>query len=69
MSPVMWNLNVNLSMKQKQTHRHRETMWLARGREGGGEMDWEFRRCKPLYIEWINNKVLLYNTGTIINIL
>ena len=29
-----------------------------------GEMDWEFgvSRCKLLYIEWINNKVLLYST-------
>ena len=28
-------------------------------------MDWEFgvSRCKLLYIEWINKKVLLYSTG------
>ena len=41
-------------------------MWLPRGRGGGeGGMDWEFgiNRCKLLYIEWINNKVLLYSTG------
>ena len=27
-------------------------------------MDWEFgsSRCKLLYIQWINNKVLLYST-------
>ena len=34
-------------------------------REGdGGRMDREFRmsRCKMLYIEWTNNKVLLYST-------
>ena len=31
-------------------------------------MDWEFRvnRCKLLYIEWINSKVLLYSTGNYI---
>ena len=31
-------------------------------------MNWEFRisRCKPLYIEWINSKVLLYSTGNCI---
>ena len=31
-------------------------------------MDWEFgiSRCKPLYREWINNKVLLYSTGNCI---
>ena len=30
----------------------------------GGEMEWEagISRCKLLYIEWINNKVLLYST-------
>ena len=33
--------------------------------KGEGGMDWEFRisRCKLLYREWINNKVLLYSTG------
>ena len=37
----------------------------------GGEMDWEFgiSRCKLLYIEWINNKVLLYSTGNYIQYL
>ena len=31
-------------------------------------MDWEFeiRRCKLLHLEWINNKVLLYSTGSYI---
>ena len=31
-------------------------------------MDWEFgiRRCNLLYTEWINNKILLYNTGNYI---
>ena len=31
-------------------------------------MDWEFgsSRWKLLYIEWINNKVLLYSTGNYI---
>ena len=31
-------------------------------------MDWELeiRRCKLLYIGWINNKVLLYNIGNYI---
>ena len=31
-------------------------------------MDWEFgiSRCKLLYTEWINNKVLLYSTGNYI---
>ena len=31
----------------------------------GGKKNWEFgiSRCKLLYIEWINDKVLLYSTG------
>ena len=37
---------------------------VAKGEGGGGGMDWEFgvSRCKLLYREWINNKVLLYST-------
>ena len=32
-------------------------------------MEWEFgvSRCKLLYTEWINNKVLLYSTGNYIH--
>ena len=31
-------------------------------------MEWEFgiNRCKLLYVGWINNKVLLYNTASYI---
>ena len=31
-------------------------------------MDWEFRisRCKLSYIEWVNNRVLLYSMGNYI---
>ena len=38
---------------------------VAKGDGVRGRMDWEFgiSRCKPLYIEWINSKVLLYSTG------
>ena len=56
---------INIPMRQKQTHRHREQTVVAKGERGGGGMDWEFRisRCKLLYREWINNKVLLYSTG------
>ena len=46
----------------------RTDLWLPRGRGVEGGMDWEFgvSRCKLLYIEWINNKVLLYSTGNYI---
>ena len=38
---------------------------VAKGEEAGGGMEWEagVSRCRILYIEWINNKVLLYSTG------
>ena len=34
---------------------------VTKGEGVGGGMEWEFgiSRCKLLYIEWINNKVLL----------
>ena len=37
---------------------------VAKWEGGGGGMNWEFgvSRCKLLYIEWINNEVLLYST-------
>ena len=37
---------------------------VAKGEGVGGGMEWEagVSRCKLLYIEWINNKVLLYST-------
>ena len=41
---------------------------VAKGERGGRGMDWEFgvSRCKLVYIEWINNKVLRYSTGNYI---
>ena len=53
---------INLSMKQKQNPGHREQICGCQGGRAGGRMDWEFggSRCKLLYIEWINKKVLMY---------
>ena len=36
---------------------------VAKEGEGGGCLDWEFgiSGCKLLYIDWKNNKVLLYS--------
>ena len=52
---------MNLSTKQKQNHGPREQTSVCQ--EGGawGGMEWEVgvSRCKLLYMEWINNKVLL----------
>ena len=52
---------MNLSVKQKQTHRHRERTGDCQGgggwvREGRGV--WVNRR-KLVYVEWIENKILL----------
>ena len=37
---------------------------VAKGEGGGGGMKWEVEdsRCKLLYIEWINKKVLVHST-------
>ena len=61
---------MNIFTKQKQTHRHREQTCGCRGEWGAGE-NWEFgtSRCKLLYIEQINNKVLLYSRGMYIQYL
>ena len=56
---------MNVSTEQKQSHRCGEqTCGCQVGEEGSG-MDWKFGvgRCKLLYLEWISNEVLLYNTG------
>ena len=44
---------------------------VARGEGVEGGMEWEagVSRCKLLYIEWINNKVLLYSTENYIQYL
>ena len=46
-------------------------MVVAKGEGVGGGMEWEVgvSKCKLLYIEWINNKVLPYSTENIFNIL
>ena len=38
---------------------------VAKGQGVGRGLDWEatVSKCKLVYMEWINNKVLLYSTG------
>ena len=52
----------NLSIKN--THRHREQTSGYQGEGRCAWMEWEFgdSRCKLVYMERINNKVLLYST-------
>ena len=59
---------MDISNKQKQTQRYIEQ--ICGFQEGGWwrreGLEFEISRCKLLYIEWINNKVLLYSTGSYI---
>ena len=60
---------MNISTKQKQTQNIENRLVVANGEQGwGGGKEWEFgvSRCKLSYIEWINNKALLYSTGNYI---
>ena len=50
---------MNLSMKHKRTHGEQ----TCRGGVEGFYKECGISRCKLLYIEWINNKVMLYRTG------
>ena len=65
----MWNLkydtNEHIYEIETDSQTQKTDLWLPRGKWGWGSMGSEFgtSRCKLLYIEWINNKVLLYNTG------
>ena len=60
-------LEINLSMKQKLLGR-KEQICSCQGTGERGRMDWEsgISRCRLLYMEWINNKALLYSTGNYI---
>ena len=62
----MWNLKYDTNELIYET----ETCG-CQGRGVWEGTDWEFgiSRCKLLYIEWINNKVLLYSTGDYIQYL
>ena len=60
----MWNLKYGtkelIYETETESQAQRTDLWLPR--QGGGEgMEWEsgMSRCKLLYMEWINNKVLL----------
>ena len=58
----VWNLKYNTNVHN---HKIEIDLWLPSRRSGGRRKDWEFgiSRCKLLYTEWINNKVLLHSTG------
>ena len=62
---IVYYLKVNI----RNFNRHREQTCVCQGGgSGGGRLDWEFvvGRCKLVYREWKNSKVLLYSTGNYI---
>ena len=62
----LWNLkyDTNEPKTQKQTQRHREQTYGCHGGGAWGGIQGEagVSRCKLLYLEWINNRVLLCST-------
>ena len=61
----MWH---KLTYLQNRSRHTENGLVVAKGEGSGEGMDWEFEvsRCKLLYIEGINNKVLLSGTGNYI---
>ena len=57
-------MQMNLFTKQKQTHRIENKLMVTKG-ERGGVIDWEFgtNMYTLLYLKWVTNRDLLYNTG------
>ena len=51
---------MSLSITQKRLRDIENRLVVAKRRWGKRGMDWEFgvSRCKLVYIEWVNNKVL-----------
>ena len=54
---------------ERDSQAQRTDFQLLMGRGHGGGMNWEFgiSRCKLVYIEWINSKVILYIQYPVIN--
>ena len=70
----IWNLKYDTKERiyEKETGlQTKRTDVAAKGEKGQGKMAWIFgvSKCKPVYIEQINNKVLLYSTGNYIQFL
>ena len=61
----MQNLKYDTNEHIYKTKTDSQTYKTDQGGGGRGRMDWEWgiSRCNLSYIEWINNKVLLYRTG------
>ena len=57
-------VHMNLFTKQKQNHGHTEETGGTKGQGAERGMEWEagVSICQLLYIEWTNNRGLLYST-------
>ena len=67
----MWNLKYDTNEPIYETNRITDIvnrLVVAKGEGVGGGMEWEVEvsRLQLIYIEWINNKVLLHSTGNYI---
>ena len=51
--------------KDRNSQTERTDLWLPRAGRGGKNLDFGIRRCKLLCLRWINDKVLLYSTGSL----
>ena len=60
----MQNLKFDITEPTYETETDLEQTCACQGEVVGRGMGWEFgiSRCKLIYIEWINNEVLLYST-------
>ena len=62
--PYIWNLkydrNELISETETDSQIQRTDLWLSREERDGRRISWGFgvSRCKLVYREWINNKVL-----------
>ena len=59
---------MSLSRTQNNIRDIENRLVIAKAEGGGRGKTWKFgiSRCKLVYIEWINNKLLLYSTGNCI---
>ena len=59
---------MSLSRTQNNIRDIENRLVIANAEGGGRGKTWKFgiSRCKLVYIEWINNKLLLYSTGNCI---
>ena len=68
---VIWNLKYGTNeptYKTETVHRHKEHARHCQGWAGwwqARQMNWELEvgKFKLLYLEWINNKILMHSTG------